>query len=135
MNFRGPGGTIFQSVRLYQMLITNGTCVSTIVNSRAGRRGNRRRQDSLRGGGCSLRRLEPEAPTAPAVAVIGDGASLRRRLRRDGLAVLDGRVDRAPAGYHRRELLGALVAHVLELGNPDILHPRQTGTLRGARVV
>src|SRR6266536_2607487 len=74
MNLRGPGGTTFQSVRLYQMLITNGTCVSTMVKSRAGSRGSRRRHDSLNRGGLSLRRFDCEAFMAPAVAFIATWA-------------------------------------------------------------
>ncbi len=45
----GPlGGTIFQSRRLNQMLKRKGTCVTAMRNSRAGRRGRRRRHLSRR---------------------------------------------------------------------------------------
>src|SRR4051794_13637939 len=104
------------------MLITNGTCVSTIMISRAGKRGNRRRHDSLSRGGLSFFCFAGEAFTAPAVAVMATRASLGG-LGRDVLTVPERRVDRAATGYHRRELLGALVAHVLELRDAYVLNP------------
>src|SRR3954447_18050698 len=104
------------------MLITNGTCVSTIMISRAGKRGNRRRHDSLTRGGLSLRCFAGEAFTVPAAVVMAADASLCG-LRCDVLTVPESRVDRAATGYHRRELLGALVAHVLELRDAYVLNP------------
>src|SRR2546429_8191123 len=63
------------------MLITTGTCVSRIITSSAGSRGSRRRHDSLRPGGLSLRGLGCSASTAPAVAFITRGRwPLGRRL-------------------------------------------------------
>src|SRR5919198_2573962 len=61
------------------MLITNGTCVSTIMTSRAGRSGSRRRHDSLNRGGLSLRCCE--ASTAPAAVFIATGGFHSRETR------------------------------------------------------
>src|SRR3954471_21857524 len=117
------------------MLITNGTCVSTIMMSSAGRRGNRRRHDSLSRGGLSFRCFVGEALTASTVADMATDASRAGRLRRHVLAVLDRRVDRAATRDHRRELLRALITDVLELRNADVLDSRQARPLGRARVV
>src|SRR5918993_3478014 len=44
MYLRDVGGTMVQSVRLYQMFIRNGTCVSSTVKTSAGSSGRRRCQ-------------------------------------------------------------------------------------------
>src|SRR3954469_24327340 len=112
------------------MLITNGTCVSRIMMSSAGSRGSRRRHDSLSGlrvtffgpidGLISSGRivvLMASAVPVPRTSALGC-------LGRDVLAVLQRGVDRRPSRDHRRELLGALVAHVLELRDAHVLHAR-----------
>src|ERR671931_1660722 len=59
------------------MLITNGTCVSTIMMSRAGRSGSRRRHASLsRGGEGNLRDFRSEASAVPAAASIASHQEL-----------------------------------------------------------
>src|SRR5215210_9398922 len=131
MNSRGPGGTTFQSVRLYQMLITNGTCVSRIMMMSAGSSGSRRRHDSLRrkrweARGCWT---GPVVTSAAVVMASGTRGVLVGRRRGDLLAVREGRVDRRPSGDHRGELLRALVSDVLELRDPDVLHARIAGPL------
>src|SRR5918992_3231570 len=106
------------------MLNANGTCVSRIVKSRAGSSGSRRRQESLRG------RRPASANGAVALCVRSSP-----HPGGDVLAVLERRVDRGPPGDHRGELLGALVADVLELRDADVLDTRDTGTRRGAGIV
>src|ERR1700738_4122663 len=120
------------------MLITNGTCVSTIVKSRAGRSGNRRRHDSLTREGLRRRCFKGEASMAPPVALIATERERCQRtwcgreipltsvhLRGEVLAVLQRRVDRRPPGDRCRELLRALVAHILELRDSHVLNARQ----------
>src|SRR6266536_4876100 len=63
------------------------------------------------------------------------GCGLLSDLRGDVLAVLQRSVDLRSPGDHRRELLGALVADVLELRDPDVLDARQARPLRRPRVV
>ena len=72
----------------------------------------------------------------PAVAsVVLMVRVLLLHLRGDGLAVRKGIVDARPTSNHCRELLGALVANILELRDTDVLHSRKAGTLRGTRVL
>src|SRR5687767_2669764 len=69
----------------------------------------------------------------PILTRPGEPGSLPAHSRSDLLAGLQGRVDRRPLGDHGRELLGALVADVLELGDSDELHARQAWTRRRPR--
>src|SRR5919197_5652622 len=102
------------------MLSPNGTCVTAIVKSSAGRSGRRRRQGRASGSG--------ERRTVPAVA----SAVLMelRYCRRDLLTGLNCSIDRLLSGDRRRELLRAAVSDILELRNPDVLDARQAGPLR-----
>src|SRR5215217_1321218 len=131
MYSRGPGGMTFQSVRLYQMLITNGTCVSRIMMMSAGSSGSRRRHDSLR----RMRGVAWSRPWTGPVVASAVVMALARRRRGDLLAVGERSVDVRPAGDHRGELLRALVPDVLELRDPHVLHARIARPLRRARVV
>src|SRR5919106_2385246 len=106
------------------MLSANGTCVSRIVKTSAGSSGNRRRHESERrirldgAGGAWL----PELSSPPSPGG-------------DALTVVDRCVDVRAPGDHRRELLSALVADVLELRDADVLDTGKTGARRRARVV
>src|ERR687895_2174367 len=97
------------------MLSPNGTWVSRIRKSRAGSSGSRRRHDSL---------MRESRPTRRGTAAVPASVSSPPHLGCDVLAVLERRIDRRPTGDHRGELLGALVADVLELRDADVLNPR-----------
>src|SRR2546429_7837678 len=97
------------------MLTRNGSCVTRMVKSSAGRSGARRRQADEKGSATRPLSL------ASAATVIG---SLLDRLRRDVLALAQRVGVLHRAGDHAREELGAAVADILELRNADVLHTR-----------
>src|SRR5919106_4691474 len=108
------------------MLNPNGTCVSRIRKSRAGNSGSRRRHASPR-----TNRPPAGRGTTPVLASVRSSPDLGC----DVLAVLERRVDRRPPGDHRGELLGALITHVLELRDADVLDARDARPGRRAGVV
>src|SRR3954466_7627256 len=103
------------------MLTRNGSCVTRIVNSSAGRSGNRRRHGEEKG--------SPTRPLALGRAVASAATLMVRlpdRLRRDALALTQRVGVLQRAGDHAREELRAAIADVLELWNADVLHPGKT---------
>src|ERR687887_511591 len=111
------------------MLTTNGSCVIATTYSSAGSRGSRRRHAEENG--------SPAFPfgSATSAAAAFKRGGLLDRLCCDLLALTEcGRVLHR-AGDHRGEELRAAVADVLELRYPDVLHAREAGSLRRARLV
>ena len=121
------------------MLITNGTCVSRIMKSRAGSSGSRRRHDSLRRNRRPARGRDHAVDPRLSGGAHGAGGAVLPCVRSpphsgcDALAVLERGIDWRPPGDHRGELLGALVADVLELRDADILDPRKARPLASCR--
>src|SRR6266496_623970 len=112
------------------MLTRNGSCVIAIEKSSAGSSGSRRRHGEENG-----------SPTFPfPLSVVSAAVTVMTKLlldraRRDLLTLAEcGRILHR-TGDHAREQLGAPVADILELWNADVLHTRETRTLRRAGVV
>src|SRR5829696_7831083 len=97
MYLLGAGGTMVQSVRLYQMFIRNGICVRSTVKTRAGSSGRRRRH-----GRWSSSRLDAPAGAAPgSCCTVSTCTAFRGSasdLGGDVLAGTQRRVDVDPPG-------------------------------------
>src|SRR5918995_859640 len=134
MYLRDDGGTMVQSVRLYQMFIRNGICVSSTVKASAGSRGRRRRH-GRRSSSC-LGAVPSAAPgscrTVSSCTAFSGSAS---DLGGDVLARTQRSVDVGSPGDDAGELLGAAVADVLELRDPDVLHAGHARPRRRTGVV
>src|SRR5262245_47062933 len=107
------------------MLTMNGSCVTTIRKSSAGSRGSRRRHGEENG--------SPAFPFSVASAVLT--SLLLDRLGCDLLALAERCRVLHRAGDHAREELRTAVSDILELRDADVLHPGESGALRGAGVV
>src|SRR4029453_13918291 len=134
MYVRGVGGTMVQSVRLYQMFMTNGTCVSSTVKASAGNSGSPCRHG--RGSPSCFGAVPSAAPgscrTVSSCTAFSGSAS---DLGGDVLARTQRRVDVGLPGDDAGDLLGAAVADALELRDPDVLHARHPRPGCRARVV
>src|SRR5438128_604088 len=106
------------------MLTRNGSCVTAIVKTSAGRSGSRRRHGEENG--------SPTRPFSVASTAAVANSVLLDRPRGDLLALTDRCSVLRRTGDHAREELRAPVADVLELRDPDVLHTRQARTLARA---
>src|SRR3954470_9759215 len=100
------------------MLTRNGSWVTRIVKTSAGRSGARRRHADPNG--------SPTRPFAGTLSVASAVLTnqLLDRLGRDVLTLTQCSGVLHRAGDHAREKLGAAVADVLELRDADVLHTR-----------
>src|SRR6185312_8864533 len=106
------------------MLTRNGSCVTRIVKIRAGSSGSRRRHGEENG--------SPAFPFRVASAAVT--ADLLDRRSGDLLALGERVTVARGSGDHARKELCALVAHILELRDADVLHARQARALGRPRV-